>query len=174
MLRIGRLRRVQGHHVTRFRKRRVILVRDLAQRLLLVRELPLGIDQGGGRGVVGGLGFLHVRDGNQPDVVPFVVLIELQAVGVQGRLVRVDHILSRQHIEVRRRDALDEALLRRLVVRLGLRDLLVRPAQRLPVRPGEHTLLQLQVVLPLVGVAGGTERQRLQLRGVDRGREGLH
>ncbi len=174
MIDIGRLRRAERHVLAWLGQRWIILVGDFAQSLLDACELALRFDHRGGIRIVRSLGFLHIGDRDQAHVIALIGLFELPADRVESGLVRINGVLGRKHIEVGGRDALDETLLRGLVVGFRLRHLLVRTAQSFPVRPGEHALLQLQVVLALIRVAADGKRQWLQHCGIVRVGKGFH
>src|SRR6202050_509065 len=109
-----------------------MLARDLAQLLEIGRKRAFGRDDGGGRLIVRGLRLLHVGDGDEADLEALVGLLELVADRLVRGLLRLKIIARREYGEVRLADTLDQVLLGRAIVSLGLRHRAIRPPQGLP------------------------------------------
>ena len=70
---------------------------------------------------MGGARFLDVGHGDQTDLKARLRLSELALDGGQRQLLRFEVVLRCENVEVALRHALDQILLRSLVVRFGLR-----------------------------------------------------
>ena len=90
-----------------------------------------------GRLVMSSARFLHVCDRDQADLEALVRLFELSREGFERRLCGVDRVLGGQHVEIALRGALNEILLRGLVVRFGLRNLARPRASGRTIGPSE-------------------------------------
>ena len=157
---IGQLERFDG-------TRQIIehIAGDLAQQLLSGCQLPLRGNDRCRAGIVGGARFLDVGDGDQADVVALLGLLELTIDRGQIALLRVDVVLRREHVEIALRHARDEVLLRRLVIRLGLRDLRIRALQGHPILPAEQVLLEVDAVMVSGRRDAAVEGKALENRG---------
>ena len=142
---VGRIRRGQRHVLARAVERVKGVARQFPQELQLRGEAALGLNEGGRRGIVGGLGFLDIGDRDQAHFKALLGLLELAAERVVGRLGGGQRVLRRQHVEVALRRAQDQVLLGGLIVDFRLRNLLVGALQRDPVLPAEDALAERDI-----------------------------
>ncbi len=161
----GGLRIVQGHAIAGLRQRIVPLSGNFAQLIHRRRQRALGSNHLGRRVVARRLGFLDVRDRDQPHVETLVGLIELTCDRLQRGLLRVQVVLGLQDDEVSLGHADHETLLGHVIVRLGLRDLGVGFPERHQVRVGKDAEAQIQAPALDSRIAGEPERHRQQASG---------
>ena len=98
-------------------------------------QCALRLNDGRSRLIVRSARFLHVGDGDQADLEALVRLLELARERFERRLRGVDGVLRGEHVEVALRRALNQILLRGLVVGFRLRDLRSRHAAGSPIDP---------------------------------------
>jgi len=145
-----------------------VIAGDFAQQLLGRCQRALGRDDGRRAAVVCGAGFLDVGDGDQADLKARLGLVELPLDRDECDLLGFEVVLGGEHVEVTLRDALDQVLLRRLIVGLGLRHLRIGALQCHPIFPAENVLLEVEAVAMRGGIGSSIERETLE----DRGRTG--
>ena len=131
---------IRIHHLEGFDRARQEVERiadDLAQQFLRRGQCAFGGNHRRGGAVMGGARLLHIRDGNEPDLIARLGLLELASHRDQRDLLGLEIILCAEHVEIALRDPLHQVLLRGLVVRLGLRHLRIRALQAPPSSPSE-------------------------------------
>jgi hypothetical protein len=111
---------------------------------------------------MGGSRLLHVRDGDEADLVACLGLLHLPGDRGQGDFVGIDVILGGEHVEIGLRHALHQILLGRLVVRFGLRHLRIGTLEGDPVVPTKQVLLKVQRVVMGRGFDRAVERKGLE------------
>ncbi len=116
---------------------------NLAQQLLARREIAFRHNLGSDCLIVSGLGLLDIGDRDEAHLEAFRCLLELPRYRLLGRLFRFERVLRGQHVKVGRRDADQQILFGRMVIRFGLCDLLVGSLQLDPAIPIEHGLAQV-------------------------------
>ncbi len=97
--------------------------------------------------IIGGLGLLHIGDGDQTDLEPLFRLLQLARDCLLGALFGIQKILRREHVEIALGDPNQQVLLGRFKIGAGLGGALVGLPQAHELIPAEHGLAQLQTPL---------------------------
>ena len=111
-VRVRGLRRNQRQGVAQLGEILAQITGDFAQGFVRIIQSLLGRDLVGHRQVVTRLGFLHVRDGNQPHLEPLLCLIELPREGLLLGATEIHIINCCKHVEITLGHAQDQILAR--------------------------------------------------------------